>query len=326
MDKVIVTGGSGLIGTNLVQLLLDKKIPVLNLDKSPPLDRNHQFCWEKGDILDLEDLTRSFRSFNPTHVVHLAARTDLDENRDIKGYAVNYEGTEKVLTAVLNTDSVRRILVASSMLVNRVGYRPKNDEDYSPPNLYAESKVLTETITRGFNHRCTWLIIRPTTIWGPWNFKYEENGFFKLIKHGLYFHMGRSRVMKTYGFAGNSVHQIYELLYALEDKVHGRTFYIGDPPIDLRNWTDAFSQRIAGRKSYTAPRWLFYPPAILGDILDSLGIRFPITTFRFKNMTADNIVDIQPTLDITGDLPFTLSEGVDRTLQWLKNLPECPCL
>ena len=316
--RILLTGGSGFIGTNLVDYLVRfNGVEILNLDILPPNKRSHDIYWKQCDILNSEKLVSEFLDFMPSHVIHLAARTDLDEKRSLDGYQVNISGTENLLKAVNRTDSVQRVIVTSSMLVNRIGETVSSYADYSPANFYGQSKVLTETITKQFGLQKEWLIIRPTTVWGPWNFVHV-NGFFRVIRKGMYVHPGGKSILKSYGYVGNVVHQIVRLLEEPSDKVHKKTFYVGDPPMDLRLWTDKFSRALCGRKTRTAPLVLLRYIAAFGDILGMFHIRFPLTSFRLGNMTVDNIIDMTDTLAVTGPSPYSLVNGVRETIKWLQ--------
>lgn len=316
--KVLITGGSGFIGTNLVDYLAGlNNTEILNLDKEPPRKRTQDVYWKKVDIMDEENVRQFVRAFRPLHVIHLAARTDLDEKSSLEGYGENIVGTENVLKAVNATDSVQRVIVTSSMLVNSVGQNASSDEDHSPPNLYGQSKVLTETITRKFGLSCEWIIVRPTTIWGPWNFTHV-NGFFSVLRKGLYFHPGRKPILKSYGYVGNVAYQIVRLLEAPADEIHHKTFYVGDPPIDLRLWVDEFSQMLRGKKVRAAPIFAMKLIASLGDLFETFRMKSPLTSFRLNNMTIDNIIDVEETLAVAGPSPYSLKAGVQETVEWLK--------
>lgn len=316
--KVLITGGSGFIGTNLVDYLEGlNNTDILNLDKASPRKRTQDVYWKEVDIMDEENVRQVVRDFRPLHVIHLAARTDLDEKRSLEGYEENIVGTENVLKAVNETDSVQRVIVTSSMLVNSVRKTVSSDEDYSPPNLYGQSKVRTETITRQFGLRCEWIIVRPTTIWGPWNFTHV-NGFFRILRKGLYIHPGRKPILKSYGYVGNVAYQIVGLLEAPGDGIHHKTFYVGDPPIDLRLWVDEFSQMLRGKKVRAAPIFAMKLIASLGDLFETFRMKPPLTSFRLNNMTIDNIIDVEETLAVAGPSPYSLNAGVQETVEWLK--------
>ncbi len=315
-ERIIVTGGSQFIGTNLIEFMSHAGCNLLNLDITPPLNRKHNCYWHKCDLLDSEAILSAFHEFRPTHVVHLAARTDLNETESIDGYAVNTVGTENVLRAIQGTTGVKRAIITSSMLVCRLGYAPASETDYAATTLYGKSKILTETITRNFGLNTVWTIIRPTTIWGPWSIRYRDE-FFTVLRKGLYFHPGSCRIMKTYGYVGNVVHQINSILHAPKEQIHGRTLYVSDPPIDLYDWVNGFSQRLRGGTVRKVPLPMMQFLALCGDLAGKLGIRFPISSFRLHNMTIDNVLDISDTIAITEPSPFSLDAGIEMTVNWL---------
>ncbi len=317
-QKVLVTGGSGFIGMNLMQSLIDDKFDVLNIDRSKPLLEQHIPYWKKVDLLDKEQLTEAVQNFQPDIIVHLAARTDLDETVTLKAYDDNVGGVSNLLSAVSHTDSVKKVLVTSSMLVCRIGYTPKTDEDYAPSTVYGESKVQTEKITRASEPDCCWAIVRPATIWGPYHYGLKS-GFFSILDRGLYFHPGRQEVKKSYGYVGNSVFQLRALMEAPEEKVHKKVFYLSDRPMNLLDWTSECSEKLTNKPLRVIPYWIMKMAAIVGDIALLAGIKkFPMTSFRLKNMVTENIVDTDPMFAVAGEPPFSMSEGIDATVGWLQ--------
>jgi len=315
--RVLVTGGSGFMGTHLVESLARDRIFVANLDNKPPRLPAHVRYWTAVDLLDYEQVRAAFSTVLPTHVVHLAARTDLDEEKDLEGYAVNFRGVENLIRAMEKTDTVQRSIITSSMLVCRLGYKPTGDEDYAPANLYGISKVLTEKITRRSNPASIWTIIRPTTIWGPYH-DLLKNGFLAALQKGLYLHPGANPCLKSYGYVGNSIFQIRKLLMAPASVVHRQTLYISDPPINLREWAGQVSKKLVGRDVTVAPLWLMRGGALLGDAASRMGIqKVPLTTFRLRNMITPNVLDIEPITTIAGPGPYTVAEGIEATVAWL---------
>ena len=320
-DRILITGGSGFIGTNLVQYFLDKNLTLINVDIRQPLNCAHGPFWVQGDVLDGSSMERLFFDFQPTAVIHMAARTDIAEKKSLDGYRVNTQGTENILGCIKKTPSVRRVIITSSMLVCRLGYKPMSDEDYMPANLYGQSKVLMEQIVRKFGLPCTWLIIRPTTIWGPWNTRYRDE-FLAVLQKGYYLHPGNKSVIKTFGYVGNVVYQIHQFLNLPDEDVHGRTFYVGDSPIDFRKWVEKFSEGLNEKKVRIVPTWFLRCIAFAGDVMVSLGIPFPLTTFRLMIMITPQILDVDATIKITGSPPYTMDEGVHMTIEWLRKYQE----
>ncbi|HQQ95905.1 MAG TPA: NAD(P)-dependent oxidoreductase [Cyclobacteriaceae bacterium] len=315
--KVLITGGSGFIGTNLTQALHGQGITFKNLDIVPPKDirlaANYSYC----DLLNLDQVMKEFELFQPTIVVHLAAQTDTDPKWRLEDYALNIIGTENLIASILATKSVERYIHTSTQFVHQMEGGPKHDEDYAPHTIYGESKVLNEKKIRSTDFKCSWTIIRPTNIWGPWHLRYPFE-FWKILAEGKYLHPGKQRVMRSYGYVGNVVHQIRQIMNLPVDQVDHQTFYVGDRPIDLFDWVNGFSIRQTGKRVVVMPRVVLYGLALAGDLLRVAGIKFPITTSRYKSMTTDNPVDMKKTFDVLGENRFTLEQGIEETVSWMR--------
>jgi nucleoside-diphosphate-sugar epimerase len=318
-QKVIVTGGSGFIGTNMVEYLIENGYKVVNFDRLPPRDSTYLSSWLNIDICNLDELMKASISFMPDYIIHLAARTDLNEQIRLEGYDVNMKGVENIMKVAVSVKSVKRIIVASSMLVCKLGYIPSHDIDYAPSTLYGESKVITEKITRSYP--IDWVIIRPTSIWGPW-FGEPYRNFFELVLSGHYINLNRSKSStKTYGFVKNAVYQIHSIMRSEEEWVKNSMFYIGDtPPININDWAKLI-RAVAGLKPVLTVNASFLKViALVGDVLMKLSIPFPLTSFRYRNMTTNNVVKaIEKTYTIAPNPPYVnLDEAIRATIKWIK--------
>lgn len=313
--RLLVTGGSGFIGTNLVQSALEQGHEVLNLDWNPPLNQVQRPHWQRWNIME-PDTTKAFMDkFRPDHVVHLAARTDTDIQDDLEAYRQNHEGTALLLEVMKSIPTIRRAVITSTQFVCEAGYQPKHDQDYKPFTLYGESKRLTECATREADLPFTWSIIRPTTIWGPWSLRYRDV-LFKVMRRGLYFHPGRRKVVRSYGYVGNVVWQIHRILELPAEKVAGKVFYVGDPPMELRTWVEVISQALVQRPVRYIPTWMVRGLAMTGDVLKMVHVPFPITSGRFRSMTSDYITPMDRTEEALGRAPWSLAQGAAETVKW----------
>jgi nucleoside-diphosphate-sugar epimerase len=317
--KVLITGGSGFIGTNVVAALSREGNTILNYSLHAPLDPGQMQYWRAGDILDPAALTAAFKEFEPTHVLHLAARTDCDENTTVEdGYRVNTEGTQNLLNAIRAMPSVERSIITSTQFVCAPGRLPASDSDYFPETVYGQSKATSEKLTRDANLTSCWTIIRPTNIWGPWHMRYRQE-FWRVVERGLYVHPGREPVIRSYGYVKNVAYQIEKIFEASRDTVSGKTFYVGDRPVDLFDWVDGFSRALTGHEARVIPRTLMRLLALLGDIPTRLtGKPFLINSSRFRSMTTNYETPMEPTFDLLGENPYTLEEGIDETVEWLR--------
>ena len=319
--KIIVTGGSGFIGTNMIEFLIERGFNVANVDINKPRNKEQDKYWFDIDICNKDKITQFITLYRPHYIIHLAARTDLNEPTGIENYSQNILGVENILESVKFLKNFRRIVIASSMLVCKLGYIPSNDFDYSPNTSYGESKVLTEKITRKYN--IDWIIVRPTSIWGPW-FSEPYKNFFSFVLSGIYLNLDdKSSSTKTFGYVKNSVFQIYTLLDAPSEKVIHQVFYIGDlEPINISNWANMI-RRLTGRPPLINVNIsIMIILAKLGDTLSKFGIKFPMTSFRLKNMTTNNIItSINKIHNIANDpLVTSVEHGTLETIKWIRKI------
>lgn len=315
--RILITGGSGFIGTNMMAHYLRSGLPVLNLDWNPPLDMRQAPHWVEADIMDQERVRKILLEFGPTHIIHLAARADTDEPDDIQAYIQNHEGTRRLLEVVKELPTLRHIVVTSTQFVCEAGYQPAHDLDFKPFTLYGETKRLTEMAVREAGLGCTWTIIRPTTIWGPWSLRYRDV-MFKVMSRGLYFHPSSQRVIRSYGYVGNVVWQVDRMLHMPHDAVHGRVFYVGDEPFDLKDWVNAISLELTGHPVRYLPTWMVRGLARVGDVLKSIRLPFPITSGRYRSMTSDYITPMDATMKALGRAPHGLEDGVREFIRWYR--------
>jgi nucleoside-diphosphate-sugar epimerase len=317
--KVIVTGGSGFIGTNLVEFLVNQGYEVLILDIAPPRNQLYGKFWSNVDILDFNSLNKVFSSFSPDVIYHLAARTDLG-GKKITDYDANTIGVENVIKAIAKNPTLKKIIFASSRLVCQIGYIPRGMEDYCPDTLYGQSKVIGEQIVRamGYQLPCPWIIVRPTSIWGPW-FDVPYKNFFVSIYRGHYFHPASMRIKKSFGFVGNTVHQLVTLGKENCLVAHSKTIYLADyDPIDVEVMANIISSEFKRGLIPVFPLFLLKSVAFIGDFIKKLGWKNPpLTSFRLNNLITPMVYDMEELRAIVGPLPYTLQDGVEVTCQWL---------
>ncbi len=322
--RLLVTGGSGFIGTNFIlEATRRNGAEILNVDLVLPRSADKSatpaksVSFRKCDLLDQEGLERCFAEFQPTHVVHLAARTDC-LGTEVEDYVANHVGTRNVVSAIKQTRSVRNAVFTSSQYVVGPGPMPSHDQDFRPHTIYGQSKVLSEKAVREADLDCVWSIIRPTNIWGRWHPRYPSE-FWRVLKQGRYVHPGGKRVTRCYGYVGNVVDQVMTLLGRDDGAYHKGVFYLGDRPIDLFEWTNAFSMELTGRPVRVVPRPALRALAKVGDVVVRSGGKFPIFSSRFRSMTEDYVTPMEPTFEALGPAPISMREGVRETVSWLRS-------
>ena len=319
-ERILVTGGTGFIGTNVVERFLRGGCEVCSIDINPPQHKGHEGVFRNVDILDADGLRGVLDEFRPRYVVHLAARTSL-EGSQLSDYRANTEGVENLVAALSEATTVRRCIFASTKLVCRNDHVPRSFDDYCPDTVYGRSKVLSEKIVKNSTSlKPRWSLVRPTGVWGPW-FGVPYLRFFLMVARGRYFHPGGTDAPKSLGYVGNVAFQIEKLLIVPDDEISGRTFYLSDyEPVVIRKWADMISRKLRDRPVPKVPGALMRIAAIAGDALKLCGMKNPpITTFRLRNMTAETSgIPLDSIRAITGPLPYSLTQGVDETIAWLR--------
>lgn len=314
--KILLTGASGFIGTNLLEDLLSKGYEVRNIDFKTPKIPERKNLWINVDITLYEPFENAVLDFKPDYIVHLAARTDLD-GKLLEDYAANVVGVENLMKIVHKLPNLKKVIITSSKFVNRNGYQIKNQHDYCPHTKYGESKVETEIRVWKDEPSCDWCIIRPTSIWGPW-FGVPYRNFFDMVMRRMYFHIGHIKCHKTYGYIGNAIYQIEQLLFTETSDKENKIFYIGDEiAYEINEWADEIANEL-GFKVPTMPVWFVRFLAKFGDFLGLFGIHFPMQSFRFGNMTNDGTNDMTNTYKIVPYMPYTRLEGTKATIEWIK--------
>ena len=89
MKKILITGGSGFIGTNLIEFLLKKKIKIFNIDKISKIStpekfkpKSKNYFFKKIDLIETSKLKKLIYSENFDFIIHLAAESHVDRSID----------------------------------------------------------------------------------------------------------------------------------------------------------------------------------------------------------------------------------------------------
>ena len=172
--KILVTGGAGLIGRHLVQLLVKKEHEVRVLDNFRLSDPTYlstlsdQIQLIEGDVTDLQKVEEATNSVNI--VFHLAAPSSMLMYREapILSTHTTVEGTLNVLEAMRKYD-VPRLIYASTSAVYEGNPVPWVESmQLNPPDLKALSKKFGEEIAKNYSDRygIECVAARPLSVYG----------------------------------------------------------------------------------------------------------------------------------------------------------------
>jgi UDP-glucose 4-epimerase len=184
--KILVVGGAGFIGHNVVSMLEDEGHSCAILDNCTDygiLDRKQHDALiaermervnaelYRGSVEDKGDVLRAFARFEPDVVMHLASfpRAKIVNTNPLWGRSVMIDGTENLLEAAALYDVKRFMYVSSSMVYGDFDGGIKESGDKKPGSLYATYKLAGEQLTQWFAEKAgfEWSVVRPSAVYGP---------------------------------------------------------------------------------------------------------------------------------------------------------------
>lgn len=151
--SIMVTGGTGFIGSRIIRELVDRGHEVVCFDLAPPRglvaslgDKVHTYG---GDVTQIPHLLEAVNTFGVDRIIHMAALLPpTTEDQPHFGMHVNIQGTNNIFE-VARWTGVKRVVFASSIAVYGVqetfGNRPLVEDDMaSPANVYGMTKAAND--------------------------------------------------------------------------------------------------------------------------------------------------------------------------------------
>ena len=184
---ILVTGGAGLLGKVLIEMLLKNGENVRAIYNSTPLTVNTVLNFEsfKCDILDVYALEDAMQ--NVTEVYHCAGLVSFNPKDEKKLYSINVEGTANIVNASLNAGVRKFVHVSSVAALGRIrpGVLINEKMDWTPEtsnSKYGYSKYLGEIeVWRGVAEGLNAVVINPSIILGAGNWNEGSTKIFKSV-------------------------------------------------------------------------------------------------------------------------------------------------
>lgn len=166
--KVLVTGSNGLLGQELIGLLLQKNYEVIATSKGPnrlqPSSTNN-FKYQELDITDGLASLKVLTEYRPDIIIHAAAMTQVDqcELNKIDCYNINVTATRFLIEAAKEIGA-KFVYVSTDFIFDGLTGPYKEDDEPKPLNYYGSTKLSAETevIESGLN----WSIVRTVLVIG----------------------------------------------------------------------------------------------------------------------------------------------------------------
>jgi len=144
--KIFVTGGSGLLGSKITEIALERGYDVYSgyCRHKPEFGKA-----VKLDLTDANSIVRAINDVEPDVIIHTAALTDVDRcevDKDL-AYKINVEGTKIIVETARKLNSFL-IYISSDYVFNGSKGMYKEDDETNPANYYGYTKLSGEILSR----------------------------------------------------------------------------------------------------------------------------------------------------------------------------------
>lgn len=306
--NILITGGSGFIGTRLVDVLLAENHNVTIFDKAT--STKYPQLVVIGDVRDKNALIKATQNID---IIYNLAAEHADDVSPLSLYAdVNIGGAENVVNAA-KINGVKHIIFTSSVAIYGLNRgAPDESMDAQPFNEYGRTKYEAEKIFLAWyneDQSRSLTIVRPSVIFGE-NNRGNVYNLMKQIESGKFLMIGDGSNKKSMGYVGN-IAAFLGLQTITQAGIHIYNFS-DKPDLSAYEITQIIKDELGIRKNFIT---LPYTLGLLGgyafDLLTSItGRKFPVSSIRIKKFTAETTINTDKLLSSGFKAPFTLENGL----------------
>ena len=327
MIKVLVTGGTGFLGSHIAARLVERGDDVRILARrKTSFAENGSVEFVQGDVADFETVLRACRGVDA--VIHTAAKEGIEPNKR-PFYRTNVQGTRNLLDACRAAGVPRFVFTSSPSAVD--GGTPLEGADETQPyprkslSTYAVTKRLAEEMVLGANSgsflTCA---IRPRLIWGPGDRQLIPRVIEKAQK-GLLRQIGDGTNLIDTTYIDNAADAHILALDALApgSPVAGNAYFISQgEPVNCWDWLNRILDMagIPPVRKRLSFRWAYRFGALFewGYALFRPNAEPPITRFLATQLAQSYWFRIEKARrDFNYTPRVTTAEGAERLCAWL---------
>jgi nucleoside-diphosphate-sugar epimerase len=310
--KVLVTGGSGFLGINLVRYLLDRNISVSVIDKEPfDYPEASRITFFHGDIRDKELLNEAMIGIDS--VVHTAAALPLHSKAEI--FSVEIDGTRLVFEAAKNLQVKSVVHISSTAVYGVPDHHPLRETDeVIGVGPYGHAKIEAEKVAVSFRPELDVTILRPKSFIGP-----ERLGVFALLfdwaSSGAHFPIpGKGSNLYQYLDVEDLCWVIHRCLTSTGSEVN-ETYNVGAKEFSTfkADFQSVLNLAGHGKRIVSIPAM----PAIwILRFLDKLGLS-PLYPWVYETAVKDSFVSIEKAHERLGFNPkYSNQQALERNYKW----------
>ena len=308
-----IIGGSGFVGSSLSRRLFFGQKKFLIGDISLP--KSFLDLSQEVDIRNSSDL----KAFIGEGVVVNLAAVHRDDITDLEEYySTNVDGA-RVLCDVCEEKGINKIVFTSSVAV--YGFAPPGtgeDGATNPFNEYGRTKALAEDVYREWREKDpenrSLIIVRPTVVFGEGN-RGNVYNLLNQINSGAFAMIGNGKNKKSMAYVENLAAFLVKCIES--DEKYAVYNYVDTPDFMMNELVSLVRGKLRGSSSVgiRIPKFIGLMAGYSADILAKLGVKLPISSIRVKKFCASSeFSSAKDNLD-GFEAPFTLREGLDRTLE-----------
>ena len=322
--EVLITGGTGFIGSRLALQCLEKgyAVRVLGQENTAAEADNKRLLEGRGAKVTVASVTQREQLFEALHgvdlVYHLAAAQHEANVPDRRFWEVNVTGTKNILEASVNA-RVKRFVHGSTIGVYGAALEGRLDEHspVQPDNIYGITKLEGEKLVLSFREKLPVVVIRISETYGP-----GDRRLLKLFK-GI-----QKRVFFIIGGGKNIHHPIYIddliegfFLAATAEEARGHLFVLaGKEPLTTAAMVETIAKQLGTRiPTFHFPLWRcsLSLRVILETICRPMRIQPPLHRRRLDFFRKDFLFSQERSRQILGFVPrVSFAQGVAETAKW----------
>jgi GlcNAc-P-P-Und epimerase len=316
-EKILLTGGSGFIGSHFHNAIPNDQI--VNLDLQAPVFSN-KALFVQGDIRKEQDVHQAIAGKNITCIISLAAKHHDFGIGHSEYFDTNEDGT-RIICKVAAQNNIKDIIFYSSVAVYGIreevsteSMEPKPDGAYGASKLAGE-KVLEQWAAEDATRKV--LVIRPTVVFGA-NNRANMFNLIRQIDSGLYFHLGSGANIKSIAYVENLVQATLFLKNKMKPGVEVYN-YADEPQLTSRQIGDVIAKSLDKKIWLTIPKPLAVLVGLPFDALIKItGKNLPISSARIKKLGTETH-HVATKIIEKGFVPrFTTVNGLEKMVAWYR--------
>jgi UDP-glucose 4-epimerase len=304
MNKVVITGGAGFIGSNLAETLIKKGFDLTIIDDLSTgllanIDRkNSEF--KRISITDSKELRKALKGVKT--IFHLGARGSVPRSikNPVATHEVNATGTLNVLEAARESGA-HVIFSSSSSVYGRNAQLPKDEKMWlGPMTPYAASKLSAESYVEayGSSFELPVTVLRFFNVFGPR--QRPDHEYAAVIPKWIWLAM-HNKPLELYG-----------------DGTQSRDFTYVKTVVDVA--VSAMENKIT---TQGAINLAYGNKILLTEVIDILKVEFPKLKVNFLPIRKGDVKESQNSPELLKSLfpkvvPYSFKDALQETIEWLR--------